>query len=220
MKYLMTIVMAAFCVFQCAADARQKDTVYIYNSWEQMLYREPSMVLLNPEIVAYSPFSVSIWTDDEEVLQKVSEEGHIAISIGDSIWLANAIYLKQEFSGDVKSFEGYVPLFFTEKVAFLTYPAGTSIKDILFGGEGYVDTDNIAYFNIDFEKRTINKVTHKFMSELLNDYRDLQMRYEGMKDYKKNEIIEYFYYKYIDRVDTDDSKPYILDIEGSEYLIQ
>lgn len=212
LKYLMAIMIVASCAFHCAADANPIDTVYIYNSWEQMLYREPMAMLVNPEIIAFSPFSVSILTDNEEVLKKVSEEGHAAISIGDSIWLANSDYIKQDFKGDVKGFEGYVPLFFTEKVAYLTYPAELSVKEILFGESGYDEDRPVDYYNIDFEKMIVKRVTHKHLSELLQDYHDLQMRYEGMKDYKKNEIIEYFYFQYLERVTEDLFKPYIVDL--------
>ena len=38
------------------------------------------------------------------------------------------------------------------------------------------------------------------------------MRYEGMKDYKKREIIEDYFFKYIDRASQDVMHPYILDL--------
>ena len=211
-KYLMAIVLVASCALQCAAESNPIDTVYIYNSWEQMLYREPMAMLVNPEIVAYSPFSVNILTDNEDVINQVNEEGHAAISIGDSIWLANSDYIKQDFKGDVRGFVGYVPLFFTEKVAYLTYPAELSVKEIIFGEDVSEDARRVDYYNIDFEKMTVKKVTHKHLSDLLEDYHDLQMRYEGMKDYKKNEIIEYFYFQYLERATGDIFKPYIVDL--------
>jgi hypothetical protein len=215
LKYLMTMVLVAFCAFYSAAD-EHKDTVYIYNSWAQIYYMEPSAILYDAQVLAYSPFSVNILTSDEAVLKQVSEEGHIVISIGEEVWLANADYIKQEFKGDVKYFDGYVPIFFTEKAAFLTYPDGPSVKEILFGEEDYDELSRVVYFHIDFEKKRVKKVTPKYLSELLEDYHDLQMRYEGMKDYKKNDIIEYFYLQYIDRVNQDDFKPYIVDLEASE----
>jgi hypothetical protein len=58
-------------------------------------------------------------------------------------------------------------------------------------------------------------VTHSYLSELLSEYHDLQMRYEGMKDYKKREIIEDYFYKFIDRATEDIMRPYILDLVGN-----
>ena len=219
LKYFLSMVMVASCTLHFAAGAYERDdTVYIYNSWTQIFYQEPMAMLINPEIIAYSPFSVNVFTGDEEVLRKVSEQGHIAISMGEDVWLASSDYIEHEFRGDVKGFNGYVPLFFNDKAAFLTYPSGPSFKEILFGetNEDYT----IEYFNIDFENMRVKKVTHKYLSELLNDYPELKMRYEGMKDYKKSEIIEYFYLQYIDRVNQDYSKPYILDYVGPAYEIQ
>ena len=213
LKYIMTMVLAASCAFHSVAyDSPKNDTVYLYNSWEQMLFMEPMAMLINPEIVAYSPFSVNILTTDEEVIKQVSEEGHMAISIGDSIWLASSDYIKHEFKGDVKAFDGYVPLFFTDKVAYMTYPDGSSLMEILFGTDESYGIEKISYFIIDFENKSVKKLTHKYLSELLEGYHDLKMRYEGMKDYKKSEIIEYFFFQYINRVDQDIFKPYIIDI--------
>ena len=38
------------------------------------------------------------------------------------------------------------------------------------------------------------------------------MRYEGMKDYKKREIMLDYFFKYIERANQDVMKPYILDL--------
>ena len=56
------------------------------------------------------------------------------------------------------------------------------------------------------------KITPSSLSELLEDYHDLQMRYEGMKDYKKREIMLDYFFKYIERANQDVMKPYILDL--------
>ena len=58
----------------------------------------------------------------------------------------------------------------------------------------------------------MRKVNHSYLSELLEDYHDLQMRYEGMKDYKKQYIIEDYFFKYIDRATGDVMHPYILEL--------
>lgn len=43
----------------------------------------------------------------------------------------------------------------------------------------------------------------------------LKMCFEGMRDYKNPEIIEDYFYRYIDRISQDDSRPRILDFNPS-----
>lgn len=194
-----------------ATEAQPLDTVYFYKSWEQIIYMEPLTMLVNPYIEAYSPFEVNIYSDDEEVNKILIDAGFIAASIGDSIWYVTSDYLKDNFKGDVIQFDGFVPLFFNDKTAFLTWPSKASFKEIVFGdteGSNY----NVDYYHIDFPNHKIKRVTHNYLSKLLEDYHDLQMRYEGMKDYKKRHIIEDYFFKYIDRSTDDFMKPFILDI--------
>ena len=213
LRYIMTMMTVMLCSLSSVAadtdEAVKNDSVYFYYTWEQMLNFEPELLLLNPHIYSESPFSVSIWTDDQSINEELAESGFVAVSIGEDVWLLSSLYLKENFKGDVNIFDGLVPLFFNPKMAFLTYPGELSVKDIFFGGDSY--NDKVSYYHINFEKKTVKKVTHKYLSELLEDYHDLQMRYEGMKDYKKNEIIEDFYFKYIDRATQDFMHPYITD---------
>ena len=74
----------------------------------------------------------------------------------------------------------------------------------------YDDTADFYYF--DFVNRRVIKITPESLTGLLEDYHDLQMRYEGMKDYKKRYIIEDYFYKYIDRASEDILRPYIVDL--------
>ena len=212
MKYILATFALAVASFHSHAVAGEVlDTVYFYQSWEQMMYFQPVAMLINPYIEAYTPFEVHIYSDDQQVNRHLAETGFIAVSLGDSIWLANSEYIKDNFNGDVGQFDGLVPLFYDEKTAFLTNPGKLSVKNILFG-ETDEDDYNVDYFYIDFQKRKVKRVTHKYLSQLLEDYHDLQMRYEGRKDYKKHEIIEDYFFKYIDRVSQDVLKPYLLDI--------
>ena len=122
-------------------------------------------------------------------------------------------YLKKNFKGDAKSLEGFVPVYFNEKTAFLTFQS-MSLRDILFG-KSLNDEETkytVEFYYIDFVKREVRKVTPSYLSELLEDYHDLQMRYEGMKDYKKQYIIQDYFYKYVDRATRDFMRPYILDL--------
>lgn len=211
-RHLLTILTLFLCALHGNAEAyAPMDTVYFFQSWDEIIYFQPSVMLVNPYIEAFSPFEVSIYSGDEQVNQKIAETGFIAASMGDSVWFVNSEYIQENFRGDVRSFSGLVPLFFNEKVAFITYPGKVTVKQILFGDDAE-DAYTIDYYHIDFQNNKVKRVTHSYLSELLEDYHDLQMRYEGMKDFKKREIIEDYYFKYIERARGDVMHPYILDL--------
>ena len=201
-----------------AVSAVPHDTVYFYDTWEQMLDMIPNGSIIDPLIEAYTPYEIFIMTGDDKADEKISKE-HIAATIDDDVWLINSAYLKKEFKGDTKKLNGFMPVFFNEKVAFIKYVGygdNVSLKHILFG-EMDVDYDELAdYYYIDFYNRKVLKVTPEVLSALLQDYHDLQMRYEGMKDYKKRHIIEDYFFKFIDRASSDILHPYILDVLDSD----
>jgi len=205
---------------QSTYDGSQADTVCIYKTWESVIYGEPDAMIINPFIFANTPYDVVI-TDDNEQVRELLSDNVIAVTLGDSIWLINSQYLKDNFKGDSKKFDNFVPFYFNEKVAFvvfLGYEASTG-KQILGGLMGDAEmfdtdpfTDDPYYYYIDFELKRVDKVDRKVLSDLLNDYHDLKMRYEGMKDYKKREVIDDYFMQYIDRVTQDPTKPDILEL--------
>lgn len=205
---LVTVMMS----LNVAAENMPEDTIYFYSTWEQMLYQEPTAMLTQPIIEAYTPFEVYIQSADERYNRFIDEK-YIAATIGDSIWLINSAYLKRDFKGDAKKLSGFVPVFFNEKVAYALYTGNPSVLSILFGVE-YVDNPDVSadFYYIDFVNRKVLKITPTVLSGLLEEYHDLQMRYEGMKDFKKSEIIEDYFLKYIDRATQDFMHPYILDL--------
>ena len=99
-------------------------------------------------------------------------------------------------------------------MAFVVSYGPLSVKDFLLGntGEEGITDYNYDDFFIDFRNHSVNRVSHNYLSELLEDYPDLLMRYEGMKDYKNKDIIEDYFFKYIDRATDDIMLPYILDL--------
>ena len=215
LRYIMTLVILAMCsLHSFAADTAQRDTVYFYDSWEQMLYMQPSAMLIDPFIVPVTPYEVEIFVGDDDIDEMIIKE-HIAVSLGDSTWLMSSVYLNKEFKGNAYHLSGFVPVYFNEKVAFITYYGKLSVKDILFGlsvGESGDENYNIDYYYIDFSNRRLERVNSSYLSQLLEDYHDLQMRYEGMKDYKKRYIIDDYFFKFIDRASEDFMRPYILDL--------
>lgn len=216
-KWLHSILLltAAMLSFHAVAEDMPEDTVYFYTSWEQMLDQEPEAMLTRPILDAFTPFEIYIETADQRY-NRLIDENYIAATLGDSIWLINSTYLKRDFKGDAKKLSGFVPVFFNEKVAYALFHGPLGVKDILFGsayGDEY-DT-GMEYYYIDFVNRKVIRITPTGLSGLLEDYHDLQMRYEGMKDYKKSHIIEDYFLKYIDRASQDFMHPYILDLMGN-----
>lgn len=213
LRYLFIVVVAALCSLHCNAnETTHNDTVYLYDTWQQLFDQEPMGLIVNPPLFAVTPYEIYFDSGDYELDELMLKE-HLAISLGDSILLMSSHYFRKNFKGDAKNLNGFVPIFFNEKMAYLTYQS-TTIKDILFG-KSIIDentTFNVDFYYIDFEKREVKKVTASYLSELLEDYHDLQMRYEGMKDYKKQYIIQDYFYKYVDRATKDFMRPYILDL--------
>ena len=214
-NWLQNIILLALMTMaslHATAAEEPRDTLYFYDTWEQMLYLEPVAMIINPFYDAYSPWELIIDTGDEQINEALMKE-HIAFSIGDSLWHISSDYLRNNFSGDASYFNGFVSLFFNEKTAFVINSAQLSVKDVLFGRAE--DDYSFDYFNLDFLNHKVKRVTSGYLSELLEDYHDLQMRYEGMKDYKKFYIIEDYYFKYIDRATQDFMRPYIVDLVGN-----
>ena len=214
LRYLLMAMTVALCSMHCVADeTTSNDTVYFYDTWGQMLYQEPVALIVNPDLVAVTPYEVYFDTGDQELDWRV-ESSHLAISVSDSIWLMSSSFLKNDFKGDTKNLSGYVPVFFNDKVAYIAALGPLSVKELLLGNSYLDDAGNYNYdyYYIDFQNHKIKRVTHEYLSELLEDYHDLQMRYEGMKDYKKRHIIEDYFLKYIDRATQDIMHPYILDL--------
>ena len=211
LRNIMLMVACSVSLFT-AAQTEQLDTIYFYRTWAEMLNLEPSAYIVNPFIDVYSNCEIYIETGDEET-NKLIENDYIAFSRGDSIWLLNSNYLKKNFKGDVRAHQGFVPVYFNDKTAFITSYGPVSVKEVLFGNSDDGTTmSNLDYYYIDFVTSTVHRVTHEYLSQLLEDYHNLQMRYEGMKDYKKRYIIEDYFFKYIDRATGDFMHPYILDL--------
>ena len=208
------VICLAVCSLHAASQVQERDTVYFYDTWEDMFDMNPSSMVISPYIEAETPYAIDIYTTAGDYRLY----DHITATLGDSIWLISGSYLMKHFKGDSNKFGyKYIPVFFNEKIAFMTYVGygdNLSLKNILFGdtGEDIDFTKIVDLYYIDFIKHKVRKVTPEVLSELLEDYHDLQMRYEGMKDYKKRHIIADFFYKYVDRASQDFMRPNILDL--------
>jgi hypothetical protein len=212
LKFIL-LALVASCSMQAHAE-EPHDTIYFYDNWAQIMYMEPSGGFMDPFIALYTPYEIGIETGVERIDQAIRRT-HIAATIGDSIWLINSEYLKREFVGDTKKLREFMPFFFSDKVAYITYVGegdNLDLKHILFGDTEIDYEEIVDYYFIDFQHKKVVKITPSSLSELLEDYHDLQMRYEGMKDYKKREIMLDYFFKYIERANQDVMKPYILDL--------
>ena len=202
--FLMVIAMASL---NAVAMDELSDTVYFYSSWHQMFDEDADTMVVDPVIDYYSPFEIYVETRDKKVDKRIKNE-YIAATLGDSIWLINSHYVKKNFKGDSKKLHGYVPLFFNEKVAYAV------VEEYMYAevgdmGFNVVSTHN---FYIDFDKRKVMRIDAKALSVLLADYPDLRMRFEGFKDNERSAILNEYFYQYVDRVNDDTLRPYLLDL--------
>ncbi len=214
-KYLFILLASIFCLMpnQASANTVPHDTIYFYESWSQMLEVQPVAMIVDPVLIPYSECEIYIETGIDETNDLIKEK-YIAFSVGDSLWFMNSEYLKNNFSGDTKDMDGFFPVFFNEKIAYVVSYSPLTVKDILFGTntDGVTERNNFDNYHIDFLRNRVKRVTPEYLVELLDDYHDLQMRYEGMKNYKKPEIIEEYFFKFIDRATDDIMRPNILDL--------
>ena len=216
-RNILALVAMVMCSLHCfAVEPAEHDTVYFYDTWEQMFDLQPVAMVVDPYIEAFTPYEVYIITGDENINEMLLDD-HLAISLGDSTMLISSKYLKNNFKGSVRDLRGFIPVFFNEKVAYITYNANMGVKEILFGNNWSFEDGEAVYksenYYIDFLNRRVERVTSTYLSSLLEDYHDLQMRYEGMKDYKKKYIIDDYFLKFIDRASEDFMRPYILDLQ-------
>ena len=215
-KYLLVSLAAMICSWFGASALTVQlphDTIYFYETWAQMMDMQPVAMIVDPFIDCQSNCEVYIESGVDSTNDLIKEK-FIAFSRGDSTWFMNSEYLKKNFMGDTKGMKGFLPVFFNEKMAFVVSYGPLSVKDLLLGntGEEGITDYNYDDFFIDFRNHSVNRVSHNYLSELLEDYPDLLMRYEGMKDYKNKDIIEDYFFKYIDRATDDIMRPYILDL--------
>lgn len=216
LRFVLLALALTMCSEHCAAIfSLPRDTVYFYDSWEQMMNKTPSEMVVSPVIEIYTPYEIDIYKSASDY--KLND--HLAATLGDSIWLISSTFLKKNFKDDTDRLNDYkfIPVFFNEKVAYLTYVGqgqNLSVGDILIGGAGEdFDYSHVMdCYYLDFKERKVLRVTAEVLSDLLEEYHDLLIRYESMKDYKKRPVIQDYFLQYVDRVTTDVMHPYILDL--------
>ena len=217
-KSMRHIILALVAIMSLHAWAdTTNDTVYFYSTWEQMVDMDPSAFIVNPVVEAYNDCQLYFNTSDRDIDKTINRD-FIAASFGENFWFINSNYLRKCFAGEAERMKGFIPLYFNEKVAYVTYMNKLTVKDLLMGN-GYdgVTGTVIDYYYINFLDKRIERVTHNYLSQLLDNYHDLLMRYEGMRDYKKSYMIEDYFFKFIDRYTEDPMTPYIVDLVDNSW---
>ncbi len=185
-----------------AQDTRQfHDTLCIYQSWEAIFDHIPDQVLLDPYIEEISPYDVYFEVGEPTTDRMLYEES-VAVALGDTLWFVNSNWLQENFGGDSRKMDDWVPLYYNAKIAFVQWE-GLNFFGI---SDEYADI-----YLIDFEHAKVSKVDHKLLTTLLDPYPDLQRRYVSMKDFKKNYIIQHYFFEYIERLNADPTVPWIID---------
>ena len=193
------------------------DSLYVYPSWEAIFDATPSNIIINPEVMVYTPFHVEFDCIKKDLNKLVKNES-LAVAIGDTLWYINSKWLKQNFKGECKGMRDYVPLYFSSKIAFVQWAGpnslGSRVLDMLLG-VGEFDPDDSEFapagmlYLLNFDNMMVEKVDSDKLSEILSYYPDLQRRYESMRDYKEAYIINDFFLQYVQRISQDPSVPYL-----------
>lgn len=206
LSHIIFVLLAAACLSAHAVEERH-DTIYFYETWEQILYDEPVEMIVDPFIDVYS-YALDFLTYEKILNDKINKQ-YIAAHVGDGYWFINSNYLYKNFEVDLNYLSHYVPLYFNDKIAYTLSVANVGFMDDVSVDD---ESDVIDYYYIDFVNYKVRRVNPTVLSELLRDYHDLLMRYESMKDYKKRNIIEDYFFKYIKRATDDFMHPDILDL--------
>lgn len=205
------------------------DTVMVYNSWQSLYYDGPDTVAINPNIEIYSPFKFKFkpTEKDNKQLKKMIEKQSLALSIGDSVWFINSHFLEDSLHGTYNEiFEGYVPLYFNEKIAFVQFliteisylPVKIDSFEGIFAGVGREGIYNdsfyglfaVPHFVIDIENKQVYLVDRNYLLFLLERYPDMKRRYEMMQDQNEFYMINQFFWDYVERLSND---PYASEIQ-------
>lgn len=210
----IALILLAMASLIAVAQEEPHDTVYFFENWYQVFDNEPAAMLADFDIYAYS-YAFEFETYNKVLNERIKRQ-YIAAIVNDDLWLINSHYLYDNFDVDLRYLNHYVPLFFNDKIAYTISVASVSFKGPIEEGD---NLNSIDYYFIDFLNRKVQRVSPSVLSGLLEDYHDLQMRYEGMKDYRKRAIIEDYFFKYIERATQDVMRPYILDLVDYDPLL-
>ena len=189
-----------------AVSAEPTDTLMVYNSWSAVAQGRCDVRLVDPYIYVETPWEVYFDGDRDDVNSMLYSDA-VAVALGDSIWMINTERIKRHFDGNVSELAGYAPMLFNDKAVMIEHARPTAS----FWNDDTFNEPELYW--VDFEQGQVFKLNDKTMSELLAPYHNLQMRYDGMKNRKKQDVIRYFLELYLRRIDMDPEVPYLGEIE-------
>ncbi len=202
--------------------ALTSDSVYLYTTWEHVFDEAPDTMIVNPTITieSYTEFDFEPEGHDKKAVKKFMEQQVAAVAVGDTLWYASTKWLRRNFKDVARYISGYVPLYFNSKIVFISCikpvrSYGPSLFDIFFGNayeeeSGFGD-EPAAYFWLDFEGKRLREVDSDELSRLMEHYgyRDLQMRYEAMRDYRETYMVNDFFVQLVTRLASDPTVPFL-----------
>ena len=222
---LLTIIACGTPRAAAQRAALPADTVMLYLSWDAIFDAVPDTMLINPEIEMRSPYDYDFksTTKGDKRSKKLLRDSAIAVTIGDSIWLINSRYLKRGFSGEVKKFDRFIPMYFNSKILFVqyiditNYMSNEMLSSMFFRGytmaEIYDELESAIgaapFYLVDFSGKTVYRVDEQLLTQLLEDYPDLLRRYSQMRDYRETYMINSFFLDYVNRLDYDPDVPFL-----------
>lgn len=204
-----------------AGNALRPDSVYIYTAWERVFDENPDTVIINPTISIDSPTEYYFQAEgkDKKAVRKMIDRQCVALALGDSVWFANTSWLRKNFHGVERYMDGFVPLYFNSKIAFISClkPVrgyASSFLDFMFGGieeEPGFGEDIASYFWLDLDEKWVREVDSDELSRLLElyGYRNLQMRFESMRDYRETYMVNDFFIQFVNMLNRDPAVPYL-----------
>ena len=217
---LIAVVLATISAHAARTPA---DTLSVYRSWQAIFDQHPDTVLINPAVEVESPYDFNFTSDDRDA-QRVLKKQAVAVALGDSAWYISSSWIKHNFKGDCSHFSRFVPLYFSAKIAFVQFQRngpsfGGALLNLLVDGFTGLDTGvgmgdmyngkAAPFYHLDFATMTVNKVDSEYLTKLLDAYPDLKRRYLMMKDYDEIYMVNEFFLDYINRLNADESVPYL-----------
>ena len=227
-KYIGAILVALQCVSAKAqvtsTPLHTNDSVLVYTTWERIYNDDPDTLLINPNVKINSPYEFEITPSDpnNKSLKNYIRHGALALyDVKGNTWLVNSNRLKDEFKGDAKKLDEYVPLYFSAKIAFVQYKdfspslGGMFMHYLIYGIDG-IDVSDYDYYDepadiylIDFAAGEVKRVDHKKLIKLLEPYNDLLRRFTTMKNYKETYMVNDYFLEYVNRLNDDPTVPYL-----------
>ena len=192
----------------CAAHAQREDCpVTLYSTIEAIVAQQPDTVIIADAVVADTPFDVIIDGDSRATNRRIKNSA--VACLGDTLWLANAQWIKRHLAGNTGPLDCWMPLYFTEKVAFVEYCDDELKYYTFYDTDGnVVDLPMVGdLYLLDVRAGRVIRLTEKTLRPLLARFPDLLMRYDALADRKDPIGIRFFFLQFVERLNDDPTVP-------------